>query len=200
MTDAPAAPNPLTADAAPAAAPAPQEPPAVPTPAALATPAPGAPAAPEDAAPMTPEDMQSVIERLRKENAGWRTKVRDLEPRAKAHDEAIEAQKTEVERATDRAAAAEQALAERERELNVLRAAAKYGIPEEDHDLLGSGTPEELDARAARIAAMRQTSAPTPPPPTDRPVEGLRPGASPTPPAPADTSYPAAWAPRGKQS
>lgn len=76
----------------------------------------------------------------------------------------------------------------------MLRAAAKHGVLEEDYDLLGSGTPEELDARAARIVARYPSSAP-PPPPSDRPVEALRPGASPTPPPPADTSYPAAWKP-----
>ncbi|MBW0275004.1 hypothetical protein ATM97_27775 [Nocardia sp. MH4] len=151
-------------------------------------------AAPPD---LSASDKDEIIAKLRRENASWRTKVRDLEPKATAHDEAVEAQKSEVQRALDRATAAEQTAAQREQELNLLRAAAKHGIPEEDHDLLGSGTPEELEARAARIAAMRQTSAPTPPPPSDRPVEGLRPGASPTPPVPVDTSYPAAWRPTG---
>lgn len=176
---------------------------------AVEAPAPAEPAAPPAAEPpavdppadapaeLSESDKDAIIAKLRKENAGWRTKVRDLEPKATAHDEAVEAQKTEIQRAIDRATAAEQAAAQREQELNLLRAAAKHGVPEEDYDLLGSGTPEELDARAARIAAMRQTSAPTPPPPSDRPVEGLRPGASPTPPAPVDTSYPAAWRPTG---
>ncbi|MGW4325444.1 MULTISPECIES: hypothetical protein [Nocardia] len=137
-----------------------------------------------------------MIKDLRKENASWRTKYREAEPIVQAHTEAQEAAKTEVQRATERAAAAEAAAAQREAELNVLRAASKHGIPEEDHDLLGSGTPEELDARAARLAARYPSSAtPTPPPPSDRPVEGLRPGASPTPPPPADTAYPESWRP-----
>lgn len=167
------------------------------------TPIPPEPVAPviepstEPAPELSEEDKDAVIAKLRKENAGWRTKLREVEPKAKAHDEAVEAQKSEIQRATERATAAEQAAEQRERELNLLRAAAKHGIPEEDYDLLGSGTPEELDARAARLAALRQTSAPTPPPPSNRPVEGLRPGASPTPPAPADNSYPAAWRPTG---
>ena len=45
-----------------------------------------------------------------------------------------------------------------------------------------------------RAQAAASVAAPTPPP-TDRPVEGLRPGASPEPPAAPDDTYPAAWAP-----
>lgn len=197
-------PNPLQPESAPVSQPSATV--DAPTPAASTLGEPAAAPAADPAAlaadrpPLSEADKDAVIRKLRDENGNWRTRIRELEPKAKAFDEAAEAQKTEVQRATDRATAAEQALATREQELNILRAAAKHGIPEEDHDLLGSGTPEELDARAARLAARYPASAPTPPPPSDRPVEGLRPGASPTPPAPADTSYPAAWAPRGRQS
>lgn len=156
---------------------------------------PAAPAAAGHEDPKTLEDYQAIVRKLRDENASWRTKLRDAEPILKAHAEAEEAAKTELQRATERAAAAEKAAAEREAQLNVLRAAAKHGIPEEDHDLLGSGTPEELDARAARLAARYASSTALTPPPSDRPVEGLRPGASPTPPAQPDISYPAAWKP-----
>lgn len=151
------------------------------------------PAAP--AAPKTPEDYDAMVKELRKENASWRTKFREAEPIVQAHNDAQEAAKSEVQRANDRATAAEQALATRDAEVNRLRVATKYSIPEEDHDLLGSGTPEELDARGARLAALRQSSTPPPPPPSDRPVEGLRPGASPTPPAQPDNSYPESWRP-----
>ncbi|MFC9892119.1 hypothetical protein ACFVMC_00355 [Nocardia sp. NPDC127579] len=143
----------------------------------------------------TPESAAAEIAELRRENASWRTKYREAEPIVEAHNAAQEAAKTEVQRATERADAAEKAAAERQDELNVLRAAAKHGIPEEDYDLLGSGTPEELDARAARLAARYPSSAAPPPPPSDRPVEGLRPGASPTPPAQPDNSYPESWRP-----
>lgn len=143
----------------------------------------------------TPEEATKVIADLRAENESWRHKYRAAEPIVKAHEEAQEAAKTEVQRATERAAEAERVAAERESQLNVLRAAAKHGIPEEDHDLLGSGTPEELDARAARLASRYAATAAPTPPPSNRPVEGLRPGASPTPPAEPDNSYPAAWKP-----
>ena len=149
----------------------------------------------EPAAPKSLEDYEAMVRKLRDENASWRTKLRDAEPILQAHAEAEEAAKTEVQRANERAAEAERIAAERESQLNVLRAAAKHGIPEEDYDLLGSGTPEELDARAARLAARYPSSTAPTPPPSDRPVEGLRPGASPTPPAQPDDSYPESWRP-----
>jgi hypothetical protein len=185
--------EPLQPDVAPEPPAAPVATPIVTDPVATDPAAVDAPATSE----LTIEDYKEMTAKLRKEAATYRTKARELEPKASAYDEAVEAQKSEIQRATERATAAEQTAALRERELNLLRAAAKHGIPEEDYDLLGSGTPEELDARAARIASLRQTSNPTLPPPSNRPVEGLRPGASPTPPPPADTSYPAAWRPSG---
>lgn len=149
----------------------------------------------EPAKARTPEEYEAEIAKLRRSEAGYRTRARDSETKAKAYDEWQESQKSEIQRETDARTAAETELATTRAEIARLRVAAKYGIPEEDHDLLGSGTPEELDARGARLAALRQSSTPPPPPPTDRPVEGLRPGASPNPPAAPDNSYPAAWKP-----
>lgn len=148
----------------------------------------------------TPEEYESELAKVRKEAAGWRTKLREVEPKAKAYDEHQDAQKTEIERATERATQLESDLTARTNEINILRAAAKHGIPEGDWDLLGSGTPEELDARAARLAAkgFGATKEPAPAPPSDRPLETLRPGASPTPPPAVDNSYPADWAPRAR--
>ncbi|WP_280454784.1 hypothetical protein [Nocardia brasiliensis] len=143
----------------------------------------------------TPEEATKVISELRAENSDWRRKYQAAEPIVKEYEAAQEAAKSEAQRERERADAAEKLAADREAEANVLRAAAKHGIPEEDHDLLGSGTPEELDARAARLAARYPSGTAPTPPPSDRPVEGLRPGASPTPPAQPDTSYPAAWKP-----
>ncbi|NEW33834.1 hypothetical protein GV791_14850 [Nocardia cyriacigeorgica] len=168
------------------------QPPPAPAPAAAQPPVPESPPASDTPAPKTPEEYEAMIRDLRKENASWRTKLREAEPIIRAHNEAEEAAKTEVQRATERAAAAEQAAADLIREV----VAKTYGVPEEDYDFLGSGTREEMEAKGARYAArFAATSTPTPPPPSDRPVESLRPGASPTPPPPADHSYPAAWKP-----
>ena len=78
--------------------------------------------------------------------------------------------------------------------------AAQYAIADpQSIALIGSGSREDMERNASYIAALRaqaaaSVAAPTPPP-TDRPVEGLRPGASPEPPAAPDDTYPAAWAP-----
>ncbi|MBF6422021.1 hypothetical protein IU436_25360 [Nocardia farcinica] len=195
--------TPATAAPATPAAPAAPEPPAAPAaPEAPNAAAPGAPAgnspaasdpggAPATGEPKTLEDYQAIVRKLRDENASWRTKMRDAEPILRAHAEAEEAAKTDLQRATEQLTAAEQTIADLTREA----VAAKYGVPEEDYDFLGSGTREEMEAKAARYQARFAASSIPTPPPSDRPVEGLRPGASPTPPAQPDTSYPAAWKP-----
>src|ERR1700751_3105485 len=73
-------------------------------------------------------------------------------------------------------------------------------------------TPEDYEAELAKVrreaAGYRvklKEVEPIPkaaPPPTDRPVEGLRPGATPEPAKPPDDSYPSEWTPsylRGKE-
>ncbi|MFR9767061.1 hypothetical protein [Nocardia sp. SC052] len=191
MTD----PTPVTAPAAPTD-PAPPAPTGVAPQADPVAPSPD-PVAADPAKPLktdwTPEEATTVIAELRRENASWRTKYQQAEPIVKAHEQAQEAAKSEVQRVTDQLDTAQKTIAELTREA----VAAKYGVPAEDYDFLGSGTREEMEAKGERYRA-RFGSAPAPtPPPSDRPVEGLRPGASPTPPAPPDTSYPADWRPRG---
>lgn len=153
---------------------------------------------PADPQEMTPEQYKAELKKVRAEAAGWRTKLREVEPIVKAHTEAEERNKTELQRATERAQTLEQQLAAAQQQTQLLGYAAKYGIPEEDYDLLGSGTPEEMESRAVRIAHMREAAIGQQPaiPPSNRPVESLRPGASPQPPKPADNSYPEAWRPR----
>ncbi|MBF6315040.1 hypothetical protein [Nocardia farcinica] len=185
---APVAPEPTAAPVSPAAPPNGAAPGSPASASPTATDPAGSPAAGE---PKTLEDYQAMVRKLRDENASWRTKMRDAEPILRAHAEAEEAAKTDLQRATDQLTAAQQTIADLTREA----VAAKYGVPEEDYDFLGSGTREEMEAKAARYQARFAASSIPTPPPTDRPVEGLRPGASPTPPAQPDTSYPAAWKP-----
>lgn len=156
--------------------------------------------APAEPAPQGSEsrDYDAEIKKLRAENAKWRTQLRETEPIVKAHQEAEERNKTELQRAQERVAQYEKDLNDERQKTQLLGFAAKYGIPEEDYDLLGSGTPEEMESRAVRIAHMREAAIGQQPatPPSNRPVESLRPGASPQPPKPADNSYPEAWRPR----
>ncbi|WP_101466750.1 hypothetical protein [Nocardia fluminea] len=143
----------------------------------------------------TPEEATKVIGELREENKSWRKKYGEAEPIIKAHEAAEDAAKTEIERATERAAAVEKA----NNDLITEVIAAKYGVPEADYDFLGTGSREEKDAKGARYAARFAPSSTPTPPPSDRPVESLRPGASPTPPAAPDTSYPDSWRPKPRR-
>jgi hypothetical protein len=143
----------------------------------------------------TVEDYQKALKKARKEAADRRVKIRELEPLANKAREAEEANKTELERERERADAAEARDREREEQFTRTDIAYTQGILPENIDLIGSGSREEMEARAVRVRAMQDQQQPSSAPPTDRPVEGLRPGASPEPPRPADDSYPAAWIP-----
>jgi hypothetical protein len=151
----------------------------------------------------TPEEYEAMLAKVRREAASYRTKLKETEPLVKKAQEAEEAGKTDIQRANERATKAEQALQERETGFARLELAVQYNIPPDDIDLIGSGTREEMDARAKRIAALAAAASKAAPPPTDRPVVGLRPGATPEPAKPPDDSYPASWTPsylRDKES
>lgn len=186
----PVEPTPPTPPPAPAA-PAAPAPPAVPP--AVAGPA--APAAP--ATPPAPAANEPTLEELTAQLAAAQAQLAEAAPILEAHTATEEQNKSEVQKAIDRAAAAEK----REAALTVKLVAAQHGISEENIDLLGTGTLEELTARAARIAALAPAPAAveTPPapgaPPSQRPIEALKPGASPAPPVVPDDSYPASWLP-----
>lgn len=141
------------------------------------------------------DDYKAELERVRKESADRRVKLRELEPLAQQALEAEEAKKTEVQKAVERAEAAEKRDREREENFNRLDVAVKLGIDPDNIDLIGPGSREEMEQRALRVKAMQDAQAAPGAPPSDRPVEGLRPGASPEPPKQADDSYPAAWTP-----
>lgn len=186
----------MTQPAAPA--PAEEAPAEQPTAAAPAdpqgTPPPAEPAKPEEPkGPRSPEDYEAEIQRLRRESAGYRTKLREAEPIVKAHQEREEANKTELQKAQEALAAREREFADLQLSNTRLELAAIHNIPPDDIHLIGSGSREEMEANAARLGAL--FSAAPKAPPSDRPVEGLRPGAAPEPPKPEDDSYPESWKP-----
>jgi hypothetical protein len=148
---------------------------------------------PQDKAPRTLEQIEAELAKVRREAANYRTKLREAEPLVKRAQEAEEANKTEVQRAQERAAKLEEKYNTLQQDNWRLDLAATHGIPRDEIDLIGSGSREEMEIRAARLGPLFATSEKTPPPPSNRPVEGLRPGASPEPPKPADNSYPAEW-------
>jgi hypothetical protein len=107
-----------------------------------------------------------------------------------------EGEKTELQKAQERAEAAEKRDRERQENFDRLDIASTLGIERDNIDLIGSGSREQMEAQALKVKALQDArNAHSSPPPSDRPVEGLRPGASPEPPKQADDSYPAAWTP-----
>lgn len=123
-----------------------------------------------------PQWARDALTKANKEAASYRTKVKELEPKAKMADALEEASKTEQQRLQEAAENAQRGLAAAQAEALRYRLAAKYGVPEEDFDLLGVGSEEELEDRAKRLAAKNAAVAP---PATRRPQEQLRPGATP---------------------
>lgn len=159
------------------------------------TPTDATPTADEPKAPRTLEEVEAELTKIRREAASYRTKLREAEPLVKKAQEAEEANKTEIQKANERAQAAEQREKDSQTGFARLELAVQYGIAPDDIDLIGSGTREEMDARAKRLAALHAAASKAAPPPTDRPVESLRPGATPEPDKKPDDSYPSRWKP-----
>lgn len=99
-----------------------------------------------------PELARSEIEKLRRENASWRTQVRDLKPLADKAKELDEATKSEVQKALDRATQAEQTAQAALLDAARMRAATIHGLTEAQARRLVGSTPEELEADAKEFA------------------------------------------------
>lgn len=108
-----------------------------------------------------PEWARELVNRTRQEAARFRTRVRELEPLEAAQREREQAELTEAQRATQRAEAAERERDEARQEATRLRLAARYGLQEDDLDLLGTGTDEVLEGRAKRLAERLGGPAPS---------------------------------------
>lgn len=129
-----------------------------------------------------PEKAWKLIQNLRSEKE-------QLKPLADKAKELEDAQKTEVERASEAKQTAEQQAAEARSEATRLRMAIKYGLEEDDLDLLGSGSEEDIEARAKRLSERignkgaedgnEENGGTTTEKPTKRPSESLKPGAAP---------------------
>lgn len=113
-----------------------------------------------------------------------------LRTAADKYREFEEAQKTEIQKATERAQSVEQELAAERAQNARLLAAATHSIPPELIELLGSGTAEEINARAEVLAERLKAAAPAAPT-SSRPVESLTPGAAPA--SNSGTASPDQW-------
>jgi cytochrome c1 len=140
-------------------------------------PAPPAVDEPEPAEPTTidrlPDDhpLVKAFQATKDELAKAKGRVKEYE----------DATKSEHEKLAETLEATRNEGAEAKAEAARLRAAIKHGLTEDDLELLGSGTPEEIEQRAEKLAARlrganEEKSSSTP---SRQPQERLRPGAAP---------------------
>jgi hypothetical protein len=102
----------------------------------------------------------------------WKTEAKTLRDKVRTFEDA---NKTEHERLTEQLEAERTAARTNAVEAARLRAAMAHGLSAEDLDLLGDD-PEQIEARAERLAARFAAAQPTTP--SKRPTEALKPGAS----------------------
>lgn len=152
-----------------------------------------------------PEKAWDKIQKANREAANLRQRVMTPEQQKQLEEYTalVEASKSEAERKDEAAATAQRERDEAKSEATRYKIALRHGIAEDDFDLLGSGTEEQIEARAKKVAdkneAAKQAAleAAVQPPasaPTRRPTEQLRPGASPSPdPVQDDSQYPDSW-------
>jgi hypothetical protein len=98
------------------------------------------------------------------EETDWKAEARKWEQRAKENKTAADrlaeledANKSEIQKASDKATAAEKAAAEAKAEALRWKVAAKHGITEEDADLFLTGTDEETLTKQAQRLTERVT-------------------------------------------
>jgi hypothetical protein len=128
-----------------------------------------------------PEWARESLTKANREAAQYRTQVNELKPLADQFRAFEESTKSETQRLAEAAEAAKRDAENARAEAIRYKAAATHGIPADHFDLLGSGTEEEITARAEKLAALiaAQQQPATPAAPQRRPVEQLRPGATP---------------------
>jgi hypothetical protein len=135
----------------------------------------------EQDASTLPQWARDAITKANREAANYRTQVNELKPQADQFKALEEASKSEAQRLAEAAQAAQRDAETARADAIRYKAAATHGIAAEFFDLLGSGSEEEVTARAEKIASLAAAQAAAAPvtPPATRPVEQLRPGATP---------------------
>lgn len=123
----------------------------------------------EDIADIPARQLRDKLSVAHRENARYRERIRTAE-----------AEKTELNK---RLGELENVQLDNHRMI----AASKFGLDFEDLDLLGSGTPDEIEKRAKRLAELQDKAASSRRAPTRKPIDHLTGGGDPTtPPAKTD--------------
>jgi hypothetical protein len=130
-----------------------------------------------------PEWARQSLTKANQEAAKYRTQVAELKPLADQFRAFEESTKSETQRLAEANAAYQREAENARAEAVRYKAAATYGISADHFDLLGSGTEDEITARAEKLAALisaQAVPAVQPTPATQRrPLEQMRPGATP---------------------
>lgn len=100
------------------------------------------------------------------ETTDWKAEARKWEARAKENNGAAtklaeieEANKTEAQKLQEQLTALQERAATAERDKERLAVIAKHGIPADYHDLVHGSTAEALEASAAKVKSLIQTTA-----------------------------------------
>lgn len=110
--------------------------------------------------PASQDEFNRIIsDRLTRERAKYGDYA-DLKSKAEQFDQLSESQKTEAQKQADALKLTETRASAAEAELAKAKAALKYKLSAEDLDILGNGTPDEIDARAQRLAERLAPKAP----------------------------------------
>jgi hypothetical protein len=117
--------------------------------------------------PASQEDLNRIIaERVSREKAKY-ADYADLRAKAGKYDELEEANRSEIERATSRAEAAERELAESRTEALRLSIIARHQIPADYHEFVVGGSEEDIEAKAQKVLALIPDNTPSPFPKAD---------------------------------
>ena len=111
--------------------------------------------------PVTPEALAAEVEKWKGLSRKNEERAKENAGKATEYDKFLESQRTEQEKLELAKTTAEKQAAETAAELARMKAAVKHGLTEDDLDLLGSGTAEEIEVRAEKLAARLKATATT---------------------------------------
>lgn len=137
------------------------------------------------------EDLQAALRKAREEAARYRVERNEFREDAEKFREQQEAEKSELQKAQEAAAEHEAMIAKLQADNARLQVVTRFGIAEENIDLLGSD-PEKFESNAQRIAALQEADAKRDGPPLEVPLADMKPGSSQPADAP-DNSFPQEW-------
>lgn len=126
-------------------------------------------------------EQEKELERLKKQPVMTDEQQQQLSE----YNRLVEASKSNEQRLQEAATQSQKEAESARAEAFRWQAAATHGIPAEHFDLLGTGSADEIKARAEKLGALLAAQAaanstpPAPGAPPSRPVEQLRPGATP---------------------